>query len=501
MLPDEADPLLTRHLPGIAESILIEEEDIQRAIEQGEYMAPCLLFSPNPRLPGKRSLVPQSLHLAFFLLSVVTILALIGGGVVAFLNPPRQTVHAKVAKALPALTVTPGIVHADQIVLLHMNNFSPLAKIRLTHDIQETVRTDTGSPFIMLSANGDGDARILVDDTWGPGSHIVKAEDVVTHYTASAVLQVLNDAPLSPPNLLVSLPGTTTELLGSLDMGANEQGANTLQSLVLHNMGGGWVSWSAVSNQPWLMTSPQQGIFRDGQRIFVAVTRANLRPGDYDGTITIVSNGGAPIVVQLKMTVLPLPASDAAVSSIMLVTPPVFSFTSIDGGADPAPQSLTISNPGSQPLNWSLAISSSVDTYNQNYYAEDDVSWLSVGTTAGTVLPGASAKLQLNVHSQNLLPSVYNALLTFTSGLETLNTPQVVAISLTVQSRCGVATNLGNLAFTTAGSQLLALNTSSGCTGAINWQGFSSASWLSITPAGGLFQPDASALITVAPNT
>ncbi len=507
MLPDEADPLLTRHLPGIAESILIEEEDIQRAIEQGEYMAPDLLSSPKPRLPGKRPLVPQSLRLAFFLLSVVTILALIGGGVVAFLNPPRQTVHATVAKPLPALTVTPGIVYADQIVLLHMDNFSPLTKIRLTHDMQEAVRTDTGSPFIVLSANGDGDARILVDDTWGPGSHIVKAEDVVTHYTASAVLQVLNDSPSSPPNLLVSLPGTTTELLSSLDMGANEQGANTLQSLVLHNMGGGWVSWSAVSNQPWLMTSPQQGIFRDGQRIFVAATRANLRPGDYDGTITIVSNGGAPIVVQLKMTVLPLPASDAAVSSIMLVTPPVFSFTSIDGGADPAPQSLTISDPGSQPLNWSLAISSSVDTYNQNFYAEDDVSWLSVGTTAGTVLPGASSKLQLNVHSQNLLPSVYNALLTFTSGLETLNTPQVVAISLTVQSRCGVATNPGNLAFTTsagqstAGSQLLALNTSSGCTGAINWQGFSSASWLSITPAGGLLQPDASSLITVETNT
>src|SRR5260370_869397 len=200
MLPDEADPLLTRHLPGIAESILIEEEDIQRAIEQGEYMAPDLLSSPKPRLPGKRPLVPQSLRLAFFLLSVVTILALIGGGVVAFLNPSRQTVHATLAKALPALTVTPGIVHADQIVLLHMNNFSPLAKIRLTHDTQETVRTDTGSPFSVLSANGDGDARILVDDTWAPGSHIAKAEDVVTHYTASGVLHVLYNEPSRTPN-------------------------------------------------------------------------------------------------------------------------------------------------------------------------------------------------------------------------------------------------------------------------------------------------------------
>ncbi len=506
-LLDEADPLLTRHLPSITESILIEKEDIQRAIEQGEYIAPHLLSPPKPSLPGRRLLAPRSLHLAFFLLSLVTVLALIGGGVVAFLNSPHQAVHAKVAKALPVLTVTPGIVHADQIVLLHINNFSPLAKIRLTHDIQETVRTDTGSPFILLSANGDADVQILVDDTWGPGSHMIEAEDVVTHYTASAVLQVLNDLPLRPPHLLASLPGTTTALRGLLDMGANEQGANTLQSLLLHNTGGGWVSWSAVSNQSWLMTSPQQGIFRDGQRIFVAVTRANLKPGGYQGTITIVSNGGAPIVVQVKMTVLPLPASDVAVSSVMLVTLPVYSFTSIDGGADPAPQFLTISNPGSQPLNWSLAISSSADTYNQNFYSEDDVNWLSIDTTSGTVLPGTSSRLHLNVHSQNLLPSVYTALLTFTSGLETLNTPQVVAISLTVQSRCGVATDLGNLAFTTTAgqstteSQLLALNTSSGCTGAINWQGFSSTSWLSITPARGLLQLDASSIITVEINT
>src|SRR5258708_11785045 len=152
-------------------------------------------------------------------------------------------------------------------------------------------------------------------------------------------------------------------------------------------------------------------------------------------------------------------------------------------------------------MNWSVAMRASVDTLNQYFYAEEDVSWLSVGTTAGPVLPGASSKLQLNVHSQNLLPSVYNALLTFTSGLETLNTPQVVAISVTVQPRCGVATNLGNLAFTTAGSQLLAWKPSSGFTGAINWQGFSSASWLSITPAVGLLQPDASSLITVETNT
>ena len=505
-LLDEFDPLLSRQLPNNTESAKIEEEDIQRAIDEGA-MVPQLASSAEPHHPGRgfqKPAVPGRLRLrlAFFFLTVVVIVALIASSVLLFLNTMRRPVHENVSKALPALTVTPASVYLDQIAQVHISNFSPSAKIRLTHDALESVRTDTSTPSIVLEANGDGDVRIFVDDSWGAGSHTIEAEDVTTHYTASTVLQVLSDIPSHPPHLLISRPGMTTALKGLLDMGSNEQGANTLQSLVLRNSGGGWISWSATSNQPWLRTSPQQGIFREGQSIIVAVTRAHLKAGDYEGTITFVSNAGAPLSVQVNMTVLSLSAA-AAATSIMQVTPPALSFISTDGGMDPASQKLMISNPGSQPLTWFLTVSALQDTFNQNFSSQYDVTWLSTSTTSGTVSPNKSIEIQVTIHSNNLLPSVYGALFTFTSGRDTLNAPQTVAVSLTIQRRCGVVTNLGSLSFTsidgqsTPDNQLLSLSTTIGCTGTVNWQGFTSSSWLGITPGRGQLQAKVNSLVTV----
>lgn len=510
VLLDQYDPLLSRHLPNSAEYRTIENDDLIRAADQRE-----LIPQPAPaavlRLAGRRfqTVLRDQRHIrlriAFFFLALVVIVALIASSMLLFLNTAHKPTHTNVnvSKAVPALTVTPGNTQLDQIVQVHLSNFTPFAKIRLTHDVQESVRTDIDAPFITLGATGDSDVRIFVDDSWGPGSHMIQAEDIVTHFTASTVLQVLNDLPVRSPHLLISRSGETTALKGALDMGSNQQGANTLQSLVLHNRGGGWISWSAVSNQPWLMTSPQQGIFRNGQNLVVAVTRANLTVGDYDGTITIVSNTGTPLSVQVKMTVLALPAADKAISSIMLVTPPVLSFMASDGGTNPASQKLTISNPGTQPLTWSLNVSAVEDSFNQNFSPQYDVPWLSASVTYGTISPNKNVEIQVRIQSTNLLPSVYSALLTFTSGLGTLNAPQAVAISLTIQSRCGVATNLGNLTFTTtagqstAGDQLLSLSTTIGCTGSVNWQSFSSSSWLGITPDKGQIQTKVNSIVTV----
>ncbi len=505
-LLDQSDPLLFRRLPSSSTSLIIEQEDYRRAIDQEEVILP----PASNAIPHQRGShtqkalkVPGHLRIVLFFLSIVVVVALISSSILVYHNSARQYTHTNQSKVLPVLYVTPGIAHLDQIVLVQMSNFSPSAQIRLTHDVQESIRTDTNAPFITLGATGGGDVRIFVDDSWGPGSHMIQAEDINTHFTASTVLQVLNDLPLRPPHLVVSRSGVTTALKGQLDMGSNEQGANTFQSLVLRNSGGGWISWSAVSDQPWLMTSPQQGIFRDGQNIIVAVTRANLKAGDYEGTITIVSNSGAPLSLEVKMTVLSLPASDRAASSIMVVIPPVLSFVATDSGPDPVSQMLKMSNPGSQLLTWSLNVNAVEDSFNQNFSSQDGVTWLSTNITSGTISSNKSAEIQVHIHSNNLLPSVYSALLTFTSGLGTLNAPQTVAISLTIQPRCGVATNVGNMSFISTagqsaiGNQLLSLSTTLDCTGAVNWQSFSSSSWLSITPEKGQLQAKVNTIVTV----
>ena len=503
------DPLLYRQLPERDDATIIEGEDIQRVNDRVVTISRPI-SSAVPQFPRQRfqiTMKPLHVRLSLLVITLLVIMTLITSSVLIFLNMNRQPSHVNIVKALPSLSVTPGAIYPDQIVQVHMSNFESSARIRLTHDVAKNVRTDANTSTIILGTNGTGDVRVFVDESWGSGAHTIEAEDITTHYIASTALQVLNELPAHPPHLILSSPGTTTALKGMLDMGSNEQGANTLQSLVLHNSGGGWISWSAASNQPWLMTTPQQGIFQDGQNIIVAVSRANLKAGKYEGIITIVSNTGAPLSVQIIMNVLPLFASEIAVSSILQMTPPALSFISTDGGTDPASQNLMISNPGSQTLNWSLSVSALQDSFNQEFSSQDDVTWLSADETSGTISPGKNSKINIKIQSKNLLPSVYSALLTFTSGRDTLNAPQAVAVSLTIQPRCGIATNQGTLSFnSTSGpntifTHILNLSTTIGCTSVVKWESFSSSSWLNVSPASGQLQANVSSIVTVQVNT
>jgi len=98
-------------------------------------------------------------------------------------------------------------------------------------------------------------------------------------------------------------------------------------------------------------------------------------------------------------------------------------------------------------------------------------------------------------------------LLTFTSGRDTLNAPQAVAVSLTIQPRCGIATNQGTLSFnSTSGpntifTHILNLSTTIGCTSVVKWESFSSSSWLNISPASGQLQANVNSIVTVQVNT
>lgn len=505
----QADPLEMRRLPTSVEVAPIEEEDTRYALAPGKTSI-IYGFSAPRQLPAvvsrpatkRRPLIPARVHLSFILLAVMLVLALIVDGVLILLHVTGHASH-NVAHRPPMLSITPGTARLGQVVLLHINKFSSSAHVLLTRDIQEAVRTDAGYSFIKLDANGSAAVRIWVQDRWGPGFHMIVAEDTTTHYTASATLQVVSDSPVPPPHLLVTLPGDSHSFTGMLNFGASMQDANTLRSLLLRNMGEGWIYWQAVSNRPWLMISPPQGIFQESQGIFIAVSRANLAPGDYKGAITFRSNTGAPLSIHVEMSVLPL---RAAASAFMALLPPLLPFSATDGGRDPASQPLTISNPGARPLNWSLSAGIPSDFSNQNAYAQPDIHWLSTDSASGTVAPGASAKIKVVVHSRSLLPGVYSGLLIFTSGGDVLNAPQSVAISLTVQPRCGVATSLGSLAFTVvsgqsaASDQVLDLGTTPGCPDATDWQGSPLPSWLSITPASGQLQPDVNTMTIVRVN-
>jgi len=483
------DPLLARRLPNSAEVARIEAEDVRRAIAEGLVTVPLM--------PKRMAPTRKRMHVAFAILALLAVVALVMDGGLVFVTFLHSHHARNVSNGPPSLTLSSNAARIGQTVILRIQHFSPNTNVYLTHDIQEMVELTSGSALIKVDADGAANETMLVDANWTPGYHTIEAEDVVTRYTASATLQITGSGPTRPSRLNISN--------SSLDMGADLQGANTIQSLTLSNSGGGSISWAASSNQPWLLLSPSQGVFSNHQTIAIAVERANLKPGDYKGTITFSSNVGSPLWVQVRMSVRLLPTNAGPVLEIV---PPVLSFTALDGEPSPPSQGLTISNPGSQRLNWSITGNNQILTSQDLLLFAFDAhsSWLNTDQTAGVVVPRGTGNLHVMVNSQNLLPGVYTAVLVISSGQGVYNSPQSVSISLTVQPRCGLTLGAGSLSFTTVSGQInpsnqsLTIGATSSCAGVINWKAVSANNWLTVTPASGQLKGATSTVTSVGVN-
>jgi hypothetical protein len=385
---------------------------------------------------------------------------------------------------LPTLTLSRNTAKINDTVTLTLAHFSRLAKVALTHDVQEPISID-GHTTITTDANGTASVPLVIDASWGPGFHLIVAEDVATRNTASATLYT-GHGPTPPPHLLID----TTPI----DLGANVVGANSIRTFTLANSGGGSITWSASSDQPWLLISPSQGIFSQEQPISLAVQRVGLKPKNtyYSGHITITTNVSVAQRLEVDMKVLPLPPN---VGPVVALSPALLSFIAYDGEQSNSPQALTISNPGSHTLSWSL-------TSVQG----STCGWLSAMPTSGNVAPGASSVLRVTVRSQCLLPGTYIGTLKFT-GNGAIDGSQTVNVSLTVQPHCGLVTSTGSLAFTvvqgqnTLANQTVSLNATASCAGTpLPWTSTSTTPWLAMTPASGQLQGTASAAVSVSVN-
>jgi len=393
----------------------------------------------------------------------------------------------------PTLTLSSNAASPGRTVKLMLKHFSPLKRVTLTHDIQELIQIN-GDSTVTTDAQGTATFPLVIDINWGAGFHLIVAEDVTTRNTASATLQVTGEGPTPPPHLILDTR--------PINMGTDVVGANTIRPFTLENGGGGSITWSASSNQPWLLVSPSQGIFSQQQTISLAVQRVGLKAGDYSGSITISTNVGVPQHLKVDMTVRPLPPNNRPA---LALSPALLSFAATDGGANPSAQSLTMSSPDSRPLSWSLAINAPVTSTIQTFSIQEQESacrWLHATPLSGTVAPGTSRVLTVSVQSQCLLPGTYQGTLQFMDAGAN-NVTQTVNVSLIVQPHCGLVTSTGYLGFTvvqgqnTVANQTLSLNTTASCAGApLSWTSTSSASWLVISPSG-LLKGTATTLVPV----
>lgn len=487
------DPLLSRQLdPAAAE--LIEQEDVRRAIAEGHILPFPAVSLSHPFFKNKRLL-----RFFFILAAVLILISLTFDSLLVSFSLLSAHNNQQGEDNIPTLSLSTPIATYGQSITLHIRDFRAHSRLYLTHDIGEPIRANAGRSLLTLGDAGETDITVNIDENWEPGFHLLQAEDVDTRYIASTTLHV-TEGPSRPSHFLLSTK--------QIDMGNSYQGANTLQPLTLHNSGNGNIDWSVSSDQPWLQVTPTQGTFSNQQTIIVGAQRADLKPGSYSGTLTFSSNVGAAQTVKVEMDVRELPTYAGAV---LQVTPVVRSYDSMDGSSNGSSQALMVTNPGTQPLYWSLAGNQPVNSEQNAYLRELDpnFNWLQTSQTSGVVAPHSSSTVPLRIDSGKLLPGTYLNTLSFniSQGHTGLNSPQRVAVSLTVKPQCMLTTNTAFMDFVAvagvdhSSTQTLLLKSGDSCPSNLSWQASTPAKWITVTPNSGLLNGTSGATTAIGVNT
>jgi hypothetical protein len=252
-------------------------------------------------------------HLLNELAAVLAVAALIGSALLIFKSSiigrtggiPTVPVSCNTtSNGFPSLTLSANAVSTGSTVTVTLKHFAPSTRVDLTHDIQEPISIN-GSSSITTDAQGCATFTFVIDTTWGPGFHLIVAEDVTSHSTASENLQITGEilppCVLSPPS-----PATLTYSL------AQGQATSTALNMALSETGtcARPVTWQASTGNAWLALTATSGTDSGtGSTFGVNATAANMVPGTYTGSIAITATDstgaavGSPQSVAVTLTV------------------------------------------------------------------------------------------------------------------------------------------------------------------------------------------------------
>jgi len=264
----------------------------------------------------------------------------------------------------------------------------------------------------------------------GTGNSTITVSIVTTGMTAgtySAPITIAaTGATNTPQTVTVSLTINATPTIGFSPTAFTFTGGQggTLpasQALVISNSGGGALSWTvSANNTTWLSLSPLSGTGAGSST--VTVNTAGLAAGTYTGTITISAVGASnsPRTVPVTLTVT------VAASPTISRSPATLTFSGTQGGANPASQAVNITNSGTGSLTWT---------------ATDNANWLTLTPASGT----GTGTIGASVNLSGLAAGTYTGTITITATGAT-NTPQTVAVSLTVSAAATSSATLSSLA-------------------------------------------------------
>jgi len=191
--------------------------------------------------------------------------------------------------------------------------------------------------------------------------------------------------------LSVVAPATLEVTPTALDFGGSE----STRTLLVRNAGAGTLSWNVAGALPaGYSLSETSGSLSSGdsETVIVTLDRGTLAGGANEASITIESNGGSQTV------------SLSAVVQALQVTP-----LNMDFGAQLTDITLTITNSGTEVLNWTV----------DNNQVPD---WLTLGSAAGTIAAGANEVVVCTADRSGVGPGVTEGQFTVASdgGSETV---------------------------------------------------------------------------------
>jgi Viral BACON domain len=223
-----------------------------------------------------------------------------------------------------------------------------------------------------------------------------------------------------PISLTVSVPPTPTIGLSQQALNFSTiKGTNPAsQSFTIKNTGNAMLNWAITEDQngaTFVPVSPKSGSLASGQStvITVAPNVTQASAGTLTASITVQDSDGGTKVANQKITVNIIVKDQA----IITLSESAMTFDH-SSSVTSSSQLLTITNTGSQPLNW---------------VANSSASWLSADTMSGTLAPGADIIIDVQCDSSALSTGTYSA--TFIVSDSDTGTPvisQTVVVSLVV---------------------------------------------------------------------
>jgi len=266
---------------------------------------------------------------------------------------------------------------------------------------QASVSFDTATHSVNLVFAGT-QIQVIYD-----GNQVISATDA--SYGSGLVAIDVSNQPITFTNLQVTSSSAVLSTLipsvSSMNFAGLFNGPSPASQTLSLASSAGSLAWTATTNASWLAVTPTNGT--TPANVTVTADTQGLAAGTYSGQILFTALGATNVSQTLSVTLtvtLPPPTLYLSDSNM--------GFTAVSGQAEPAAQTLTISNLGAGTISWT---------------ATTDLPWLTVSTGSGDT----PANTKIGINAQSLAIGTYTGHVTVTSD-GVANSPQVLTVNLRV---------------------------------------------------------------------